>query len=317
MNPKYRRLCQNDRDRIYRRRKEGMNEKEIAEDIGFSPSAVNREIRRNSGAKGYRSKQAGDKAAVRKLRQRRGHKIRGDLAVEVESRLRSRHSPEQVAGALAKEGVDGPSRETIYAYIAADKKAGGDLHTHLRINGKRRYRRRCKASREKIKGRVDISERPASVDVRRFFGDWEVDLLAGTRGSGYILTLAERKGRFTLLERLPDKSAGVVAAAIVRKLRGWRVRTLTYDNGTEFSRHLEAGRALGAKSYFCSPYHPWEKGLVENHNGLLRQYYPKGTSFAEITASALGQVEMELNQRPRKVLGFKSPMDYQSNLIAA
>jgi len=212
-----------------------------AEDIGFSPSAVNRETKRNSGAKGYRSKQAGDKAAARRLNQRRGHRIRGDLAVEIESRLRCRHSPEQVAGALAREGVDGPSRETIYAYIAADKKAGGDLHTFLRINGKRRYRRRCKGSREKIKDRVDISERPASVDARRFFGDWEVDLVAGTRGTGYILTLAERKGRFTLLEWLPDKSAGVVAAAIVRKLRGWRVRTLTYDNGTEFSRHLEAG----------------------------------------------------------------------------
>lgn len=315
--PKYKRLCQNDRDRIYRRRKEGMNEKEIAEDIGFSASAVNREIKRNSGGKGYRSKQAGEKAAVRKFNQRREHKIRGELAVEIESRLRVRHSPEQVAGALAREGVDGPSHETIYAYIAADKKAGGDLHTYLRINGKRRYRRRCKASREKIKDRVDISERPASVDVRRFFGDWEVDLVEGTKGTGFILTLAERKGRFTLFEWLPNKSAAVVSAAIVRRLRGWRVRTLTYDNGMEFSRHLEVGRALGAKSYFCKPYHSWEKGLVENHNGLLRQYYPKGTSFAGITRTELGLVENEINERPRKTLGFKSPMDYRSNLIAA
>ena len=297
--------------------RQGNSHSEIADALGFHVSTISREIHRNSGQRGYRPKQAGAFAAERKARQRKRPKIVGSLAVEVEARLRMLHSPEQISGSLRRENSETISHETIYRYIARDKKAGGDLYVCLRINSRRRRRPRVKGTRSQIVGRVDISQRPASVETRRFYGDWEVDLVEGTKGTGFILSLIERKSRYSLFEKLEDKKASTVATAIVRRLRGYKVRSLTYDNGLEFSDHLEVTRELGAKGYFCTPYHSWEKGLVENHNGLLRQYYPKGESFAEVNQSALNWVEEEINERPRKALEFASPADYVHCLRAA
>lgn len=297
-------------------RKQGYSQAQIASAIGFHPSTVSRELARNTGLRGYRPTQAQRLASARKATQCRGHKIDADLAGEVEARLRELHSPEQVSGAMAKEGFDAPSHETIYRYIDDEKAAGGSLYTCLRINGKRRYRRRSKAGRSKIPGRVGIEERPACVESRKRFGDWEIDLVEGSKGSGFVLTMAERKSRLTLFEKLSDKRAATVSEALVRRLSGLKVKTLTYDNGLEFAGHLEVARELGAKSYFCAPYHSWEKGLVENHNGLFRQYHAKGSSFAEITADSLQQIEEQLNSRPRKVIEFARPIDYLNKLTA-
>ena len=297
-------------------RKQGFSQAQIAAAIGFHPSTVSRELARNTGLRGYRPAQAHRLALGRKATQRRGHKIGVALAAEVESRLRGLHSPEQVSGAMAKEGFDAPSHETIYRYIADERAAGGSLYTCLRINGKRRYRRRSKAGRSKIPGRVGIAERPACVASRRRFGDWEVDLVEGRKGTGFVLTVVERKSRLTLFEKLADKRAATVSEALVRRLSAMRVSTLTYDNGLEFAGHLAVARALGAKSYFCAPYHSWEKGLVENHNGLFRQYHAKGSSFAAITGESLKRIEDELNSRPRKVIEFARPIDYLSRLTA-
>ena len=315
--PKYRRLCQTERDTIYRLRKLVKSQAEIAETIGFRPSTVSREIARNMGGRGYRPKQAGQRAAARKMRQRRERKIVGALADEVEGRLHRHHSPVQITGFLNKLGYDAPSHETIYQHIVRDKKAGGDLYTKLRINSKRRYRRRVRAQRGNIVGRVGIEERPPSVETRRYFGDYEVDLVEGAKGTGFILSLVERKSRFTLFRKLADKTKVSVSAAIVDALRAMKVRTLTYDNGLEFAGHLEVSRLLMARSYFCAPYHAWEKGLVENHNGLLRQYYPKGSSFEHITAAGLQDVEDAINERPRKTLEFSCPLDYLKHITAA
>jgi IS30 family transposase len=290
---------------------------EIAKALGFHVSTISREIQRNSGQRGYRPKQAGRFAAVRKARQRKKPKIRGNLAAEVETRIRLLHSPEQISGSLRRDHGETVSHETIYCYIARDKKAGGELYVALRINSSRRRRPRVKGSRSQITDRVDISQRPASVETRRFFGDWEVDLVEGTKGTGFILSMVERKSRYSLFEKLEDKKASTVASAMVSRLRGYRVRSLTYDNGLEFANHLEISRELDAKGYFCAPYHSWEKGLVENHNGLLRQYYPKGESFAEVNQGALNWVEEEINERPRKALDFASPADFVHHLMAA
>ena len=295
---------------------QGNTHSEIAKTLGFHISTISREIQRNSGQRGYRPKQAERFAAERKARQRKKPKITGHLAVEVETRLRLLHSPEQISGSLGRDYGSTVSHETIYRYIARDKKAGGELYVSLRINSSRRRRPRVKGSRSQITDRVDISQRPASVEARRFYGDWEVDLVEGTKGTGFILSMVDRKSRYSLFEKLEDKKASTVASAIVRRLCGYKVRSLTYDNGLEFANHLEISRELGAKGYFCTPYHSWEKGLVENHNGLLRQYYPKGESFAEITQSVLSWVEEEINERPRKALDFASPADLVDHLIA-
>lgn len=314
---KYRRLCHEDRSIIQALRKKGFSQSSISEVLGVSQSTVSRELTRNTGFRGYRPRQAQLRADERKWRQRKAQKIQGIVAEEVESRLSLLHSPEQISGSMALEGFDAPSHESIYQYIANDKAAGGKLFSYLRINGKRRYRRRVKGSRSKIPGRVDISLRPPSVETRRYFGDWEADLIEGRKGTGFVLTLVERKSRLTLFQKLPDKQAPTVTGAIIRRLCPLKVRTLTFDNGLEFAGHLEVTRSLGAKGYFCAPYHSWEKGLVENHNGLFRQYYPKGSSFASVDQQALDQIELQLNQRPRKSLDFRSPIEYIEQVIAA
>ena len=132
-----------------------------------------------------------------------------------------------------------------------------------------------------------------------------------------VLIVVDQKSRYSLFEKLADKKASTVAEAMIRRLRGFKTRSLTYDNGLEFAKHLEVGRELGAKSYFCAPYHAWEKGLVENHNGLLRQYYPKGESFDGLNEDSLRWVEEDINERPRKLLEYACPMLYLNRLTAA
>lgn len=317
MPTSYRRLNQQDRDTIYRLHKDGASQKDIAKAIGFSESTVSREINRNSGKRGYRPKQAGNLAAERKLTQRRGRKITPALAKEIDERLVLHHSPEQISGALKKDGVDAPCHETIYQYVYRDKKAGGSLYLNLRINGTRRYRRRVKATRTKIPDRVSIDLRPQSVEDRRYFGDWEADLVEGSKGTGFILTLVERKSLFTIFRKLTNKTKKSVSSAIIRALKPLKVRTITYDNGLEFAGHQTISKKLNSKAYFCAPYHSWEKGLIENHNGLLRQYFEKGSSFEAIDKTLLQEAEDQINQRPRKTLDYNSPMNYLNNIIAA
>jgi len=242
--------------------------------------------------------------------------LKGWLAEVVESRLGEKHSPEQIAGRLSVKGLGDVSHETIYRYVRADKKAGGCLYRNLRINGKRRYRRRAKAQRHKIPGRVGIEDRPASVENLTRYGDWEVDLIEGSKGSGFVLSLYERKTMTTKLWKLGTKGAEETAAGIIGALAGVRARTLTYDNGAEFSRHQEVSEALGAKGYFCHPYSSWEKGGVENLNGLVRQYLPKGSSFADLTQERLTEIEQELNKRPRKSMNFTAPIEHKHKLTA-
>ena len=296
----------------------GKSQREIAEAIGFSQGTVSKELSRNRGLRGYRPAQAQRLSEGRRDGKRaRGHALEGEVLIEVERRLRLHHSPEQISGALDVEGIAKVSHETIYRHVREDRKAGGKLFQFLRINGKRRYRRRAKAGRyNKIPGRIGIEERPVSVENRTRYGDWEVDLIEGRKGTGYLLSMYERKTMTGLLHRLDTKGAKETSEGIVTTLKGLRVRTLTYDNGAEFSRHKEVSAALGAKGYFCNAYHSWEKGGVENFNGLVRQYYPKGSSFEDITPEGLREVQSALNKRPRKTLGFTSPSQHKHKLAA-
>lgn len=310
MRKSYNHLCEEERNVIYRMNKAKKGQQEIADAIGTTQPTISKELSRNRGKRGYRAKQAQQKATKRKKEKNsRPHVIVGKIEKEVVERLNRKHSPKQISGKLRKSGVF-VSAEAIYQFIFKDKREGGLLYMNLRINGKRRYRRRAKNKRKgKILNRVGIEKRPKALELRARYGDWEVDLIEGTKGSGFMLSLYERKSHFGLLVHMETKGAKSTAKAIIKALRGYRVRTLTYDNGLEFANHEEVSKALGSKAYFCNPYHSWEKGGVENYNGLVRQYYPKGSSFSEIDIKELSRNEKEINERPRETLGFKSPSE--------
>ncbi len=315
MRKPYNHLCEEERNVIYRMYKAQKSQQEIADAIGSTQSTISNELSRNRGQRGYRAKQAQEKATKRKKDKRsRPYVIVDEIKKEVLERLNIKHSPKQISGKLRKSSVL-VSTEAIYQFIFEDKRKGGELYKHLRINGKRRYRRRAKDKRKgKILNRVGIEKRSKALELRVRYGDWEVDLIEGTKGSGFFLSLYERKSHTGLLVYMKTKGAKSTAKAIIKALSGYRVRTLTYDNGLEFANHEEVSKALGSKAYFCNPYHSWEKGGVENYNGLVRQYYPKGSSFSEVDIWELARVEKEINERPRETLGFKSPSELEYHL---
>jgi len=318
MSKKYSRLCACDRKVIYKMNKAGFGQAEIGRSIGFGQSTVSKELSRNKGKRGYRNKQADDLAKERqKLKRTRSKVIVGEIANQVVGRLLVKHSPDQISKKLALDGLE-VSHETIYKYVRGDRKDGGDLWRQLRINGTRRYQRRNKVGRgEKIKGRVDIDERPPEVAQRIRYGDWEADLIQGASGSGFLLSLYERKSRVGKLFKLKNKESDRVAVGIIMTLRNFDVKTITYDNGLEFAKHGFVNDLLESESYFCKPYCSWEKGGVENYNGLVRQYFPKGSDFTEITRERLQEVEDEINNRPRNVLNYETPNDQLNQLKAS
>lgn len=312
----YSRLCKEHREVIYRMNKAGNSQRLIAEVIGFSQSTVSKELRRNCGLRSYRPKQAHFLSVCRRAnKSTRAPIIAGALQLEIERRLHLKHSPEQISIALKLEGK-GVSHESIYSHIRSDRAMGGRLYLQLRINGKRRYRRRAGNRRSKIPNRVCIESRPAIVASRKRYGDWEVDLIEGARGSGYLVSLYERKSRLGLLKKLSVKSKEKTAEAIIDCLQGYRVKTITYDNGLEFAGHQVVSEKLQAKGYFCKPYHSWEKGGVENYNGLVRQYFPKGSDFSLLKDKQIKDVQQEINQRPRKILSGKSPEQFNHKVAA-
>lgn len=316
MKTKYHRLRDAQRGVIYRMNKAGKTQREIADAIGCTQGTISKELKRNTGKRGYRIMQSQRMSDLRqKQKQTRHLVIVGELEAEVVRRILIKQSPEQISIALKRLGKF-VSHETIYAYIAKDKKAGGSLFKELRINGKRRYRRRSGTRRSKIPNRKGLDERPEIVDKRARYGDWEVDLIAGSPGTGFILSLYERKSRTGLMSKLEHKTSESTAWAIINKLRAYRVETLTYDNGLEFAGHESVSHELKAAGYFCAPYASWEKGGVENYNGLVRQYFKKGSSFAAITNEKLKLVEAELNERPRKILDGLSPSDLNKEIAA-
>ena len=296
----------------------GKTQNEIAQAVGCSQGTISKELSRNRSKRGYRPSQAQRLATERKTQKRTRPRVMvGMIKDEVEARLRIKHSPDQISKSLVLRDLY-VSHETIYQHIANDRKAGGDLSLNLRINGRRRYRRRSKIGRgEKIPNRVDIEKRPAVVSRRKRYGDWEADLIQGGAGSGFLLSVYERKSRIGRLHRLPDKSSAETMKAIVTVLYGLKVSSITYDNGLEFARHELVNELLECESYFCKPYRSWEKGGVENYNGLVRQYFPKGHDFTTITPERLQEVENEINNRPRNVLAYQSPNDLLDHLRAS
>ena len=308
----YNQLTYTQRCQISTLLQEGLNHTEIACRIKCSQSTVSREIKLNTGQRGYRHNQADQKAQARRLCAVVPHKMTPTLINLIEKKLRSKWSPEQISGWLSREKNTQISHETIYRHVWDNKHNGGDLYVHLthKIKG---YRRRANTqdSRGKIPNRVSIHERPEVVETRERIGDWEIDLMIGKGHSGAMLTIVERSTRFSVAAKINDKTAKSVTAATLALLEPVKdfVLTITADNGKEFSGHEAIAKALECDVHFADPYSSWQRGTNENTNGLLRQYWPKDTDFKTVPHSEVDDVLKQLNDRPRKVLDYQTPAD--------
>lgn len=302
------------RCQIHALKSTGVTQKEIARHLGVSPSTISRELKRNTGLKGYKYKQAHEKATQRRHQaSSTPKKMTPPLVQLIESKIREAWSPEQIAGVLRSNGIY-ISHETIYRHIWRDKSQGEDLYTFLRRKGKKYTSRAHKnAGRGCIPNRTDIAERPAIVETKSRLGDWEGDTIIGAQQQGVLLSLVDRKSKFTLLAAMDGKHAQQVPNLIERSLlrlpREIKGHTITFDNGKEFSAHEVITEKTGMRCYFATPYHSWERGLNEHTNGLVRQYLPKKSNLKKYTAEEIQYVENSLNNRPRKVLGFRTPRE--------
>lgn len=284
-------------------------QKEIAKAINVSPSTVSREIRRNSGVRGRYNWETAQANAVQTKRKKPGnHSINKDVMEEAKHLLVTEQwSPEQISGVLAKDGKY-ISHETIYRMIRKDKAEGGTLYKHCRHKLKRRARP-VGGRRISIPNRTSISERPAEVDGKRF-GDFEMDTIVGRGNHGAIVTLIERSTSMLFMRKLKKgKNAKDLARTVIHLLSPFKehVKSITTDNGTEFACHEMIGKSLGVTIYFADPYASWQKGAIENANGLIRQYVPKTETFEHVSHQQITKYSKRINIRPRKKLEFKTP----------
>jgi transposase, IS30 family len=302
----YRQLTQEQRYQIYALMKAGFNHTQIGSEIGVHKSTVSREVRRNYGQRGYRPKQAQQLAATRQ-EQRVRERIPAKTWQRVELLLRQEWSPAQIAGRLKLEHQFSVSHERIYQHIYSDKQEGGILYRHLRCQKVRRKRYGRYDRRAQLQDRRSIEQRPKIVDAKRRHGDWEADTIIGRNHQQAIVSLTERKSKLTRLQKVTRNTAELVGQAVREQLQPLTVHTITSDNGREFAQHQRIAHQLKADFYFAHPYSSWERGLNENTNGLVRQYFPKKSDFSKITGRQIKKAVERLNNRPRKTLGYKTP----------
>ena len=285
----------------------GHSNTEIAQTIRVHKSTIGREVARNRGKRGYRPKQAHQFAIERRDQAKK--RITTAVWEMIDRLIKLDWSPEQISDCLSKEQRLRISHEWIYQHIYRDKRNGGTLWKHLRCQKKRRKRYGSYEKRGQIPNRVGIDKRPKVVEQRDRLGDWEADTIISKGKQKAIVTLTERKTRMTLMKKVNDRKAETVKQAIIDLLSPFvdQTLTITCDNGKEFAEHIAIARALDANVYFAHPQAAWERGTNENANGLIRQYFPKGTDFADLTNRDIERVMLRLNHRPRKCLGFSSP----------
>ena len=306
----YKQLTSGQRYQIYGLKQAGLNQTRIAQKMGVDKSTISREFRRNKGQRGWRPKQAQSLRDERRQACINGKQFSSEEWAEVERLIQEDLSPEQAANRLELEGELQISHEAIYRHVYADKRDGGDLYQHLRSQKPRRKRYASGQERRgMIKNRVSIDERPEIVAKKIRIGDWEGDTVIGKNHKGGLVTLAERKSRYVLAGHIRSKHAAGVTAVTTRLLTPYKDKchTITFDNGREFAEHEKMAAELKADIYFANPYHSWERGLNENSNGLLRQYFPKGMELTNITEEQVQEAVERINHRPRKVLGFRTP----------
>jgi IS30 family transposase len=300
----YKHLSQEERYQIAVLRKLDTPQNRIAALLGRCKSTISREIARNSAELGYAPLTAHRKATLRSLNCRNARRIPLWALQLACGWLRLRWSPEQIASQAPL------SHESLYQQIYAQRAAGGDLWRYLRCHRKRRRRHASgRGQRGQIANRRRLGERPDHVQERKQVGHWECDTVIGAGNRQALVTLVERKSGYVVMAKVAHKSAHEVSRAIIDGLLplAKRVKTLTYDNGKEFAWHAQVDTALGSTGYFADPHSPWQRGSNENLNGLLRQYVPKDRPLETVSKEELQMIQNQLNHRPRKRLGYKTP----------
>lgn len=311
---KYNQLTEKERYHIELLIQEWHSQKMVSEFTGRDKSTISRELKRNKGTKGqYLADEA-----ITLTRRRRKRTIKSKLTCEhkdfISDKLVLGWSPEQISGYLKKsEELKPVSHELIYQYIDQDKKAGGLLYKCLPHRGKKYKKRNIKTRRvwKTAVKRKPISERPHKSLLKKEIGHWEGDTVESKGHRGGIGTFVDMKSKLVLIRKVRDKSSEEMKDVILKTFstNPELIKSLTVDNGNEFALHDKISHETGASVYFAAPYSPWERGLNENTNGLIRRYYPKGTDFNRVPDYELAKIQNLLNCRPRKILGFRSPME--------
>jgi len=323
----YTHISSEERDIIAHMHSQKKTISDIARALGRNKGSISRELKRNSSAEydcymGHRAQQRAEQRAEISFRhpRLRNSKIRDYV---ISNLLKKNWSPEIISAMLPREhpGLS-ISIEAIYQFIyAQDTLVRNELIGHLRHSHRNR-RPKGRANRKhttRIPNRISIDERPASVMTRGEFGHWETDSLISRKSAMSLNSLTERKSRLLFLSRLDSKTAENTSTTIIRRLKQLPLsarRTITSDNGTEFANHEHITDALHIKYFFAHPYTAWERGTNENINGLVRWYLPKGTDFSKLTNEQISAIELEINERPRKCLGFKTPIEVARSCVA-
>ena len=317
----YTNLTKSDRRVIAMLLTAGMSQSDIGREIQRSKGTISREIARNSIGRGKRREYVGAAAHELAAQRRKEASLRKTKLTEsallgyVKAKLKLQWSPEQIAGRLKQTMTHDLSRRishvSIYSWIRQDRKNGGAYHKHLRQSKRRRRRKKGSlANYFSVPDKVSIKDRPQIVDRRQRMGDWEGDLVQGKEAKSYLVTLVERRSGYLIFKRVQNKKSHVVRKAIVTMLKRVPKRfrkTLTFDNGTEFSEFKKMESALSLKVYFANPYSSWERGTNENTNSLIRQYLYKGRDFVSVSRKELARIHRRINNRPRKRLHYKTP----------
>jgi IS30 family transposase len=305
-----------ERSAIYAYRKIGKSFRFIAKELNRSPSTISREFHRNLRPRhGYDAADAQIKTDQRRKQDRRLYRFKDDeLKNYVINSLRQKISPVQISGRISHDLGLSISHEAIYKFVYRNKVEGGILWKNLRHKHRKRKSRIPKIKRPRIKNRTGIEERPTIVNLKSRFGDLEIDTMIGRNHQGAVLTIVDRYSKFLWAKFIGRNTAENVERALKELLKNMKLKTITSDNGLEFSCHETISKDLKVGFYFADPYASWQRGLNEHTNGLLRQYYPKRTYFNSKTLENLEEVVKEINNRPRQVLDFKTPYEVISSL---
>jgi IS30 family transposase len=319
----YSHLCLAEREEISVLKAQGKSIRAIAEVLKRSPSTISRELKTNAPPVHkayYRGHKAHERATTRNQQSHQRPRLKNDVVRSyVCDQLRIGWSPEQIAGTLSKDlPGQGISYEAVYQYLYKEQPA---LVAYLSRSHKKRWKRGHSRKHRKthIPHRVSIDQRPQHIEQRSQSGHWESDTVVSRQGAAALLVLVERKSRFTVIEKLSRKTAGKTKTSIVNNLQLFPQhlrRSITYDNGPENTEHESVNMLLGTVSYFCNPYHSWEKATVENTIGLIRRFFPKKTNFDQLTHKDIRCVEILLNKRPRKCLNYQTPFEVFAQGVA-
>jgi len=311
---KYKQLTLKERYHISTLLKRGWKQKEIASSIGVHPSTICREIQRNKDVitQEYSYDFAHTVASKRQRSKSKYTVFTSKIKTYIKTKLKEDWSPEQIAGRMKMDIGLGICHETIYRYIYYNKSRGGRLYTYLRHKNKK-YHSRSNSYQHRgvIIDRTSIDKRPKIVEKKNRIGDFEIDTVIGRHHIGALVTVVDRKSKFTLIKKVESKQAKEVTQALVQMLLPLKpiAKTITSDNGKEFAYHKEVSQALDTGFYFAHPYSSWERGLNEHTNGLIRQYLPKKTDFTQVSKEEIITIQDKLNHRPRKVLGYRTPYE--------